>query len=346
MSLAPQQLATVLKDRLAGGNPPTVVLINGNELLLIEETLDEVRKVLQGSGFEERLSYVLDAHFDWSDIAGGNQTMSLFAQRRALELRVPKSLGAAGTKTVAEIAANESEDILLIIMPLLDRRQRQAKWFKTVEQHGLVVDIFDIPSHQLGKWIKQRLQSKALRVEQGVVEQLAALNEGNLLAAAQEIEKLKVLAPDGAVTLALLHECLADQARFDVYTLVDVCLSGQLSRAERIIERLKSEGVEPVIVSWVLVRDIRTLVNITRGLASGESQANLYKQHQVWSKRQALFDSVCARFSYSNALSLLESAANLDRMIKGQAKPEQVHHVWFQIWQLCANLCQGQQIAA
>ena len=338
MRIKVEELANKL-SQLDAANLPKIILINGNEPLLIEEALDQAREVLRLLGFSERIKHQLEAGFDWGNITGAGQVMSLFSEHRILELRVPKSLGAPGSKALIEYCNNPPEDdILLVLMPALDNRQRQAKWAKVVENSGWVVDCYDINAQQFPRWIKQRLQSRALRVENGVVELLAAQLEGNLLAAAQEIDKLQVLASDGAVTVALLTESLADQARFDVYMLTDVCLLGDFPRALRIKGRLQSEGVEPVIVVWALVREVRLLAILSAAVESGQNRSALFKQHRVWSQREAVVGAALKRLNSNSWYRLVEQAARLDQTVKGQ-RYQEVGSIWHQVEQLCAAIC-------
>ncbi len=318
---------------------PKIILINGSEPLLVEEALDDVRRVVKEFGFTERVKYQVETGFDWSTLTGVGQAMSLFAERRLLELRVPKSLGAAGTKAVVEYCNHlPQDDVLVILMPLLDKRQRSAKWFKTLESIAWVADGYEISTQQFPRWVKQRFQSRALRLEAGVAETLAEQTEGNVLAAAQEIDKLQVLASDGAVTLELLEQSLADQARFDVYALNDAALAGDFNRVLRIKQRLESEGVEPVILVWALVREIRTLTAISAAEQMGHNRAQLFKEHRVWSKREPLVRAALGRLSAEQCAKALEQAAHLDQTVKGQRYSD-VGTIWYQIEQLCARLC-------
>lgn len=331
----------VLAQRLRanGDDLPKVILINGNEPLLVEEALDNARVVLRGQGFSERLKFQLEAGFDWGAITGVGQAMSLFAERRIIELRVPKALGAAGTKAITEYCNNPPEnDILIILMTGLDKRQRSAKWVSAIEAVGCIADGQDISSQQFPAWLKKRIQSRSLRVEAGVIDMMVEQLEGNVMAAAQEIDKLQVLAKDGAVTLKLLSESLADQARFDVYALTDGCLLGDFNRALRIKSRLQSEGIEPVIVVWALVREIRVMTAIASGLQQGQNKGMLFKQHRIWNKREPAVNAAISRLSTQQWIDLLEQAAYLDQTIKGQ-RYQEVGSLWYQIEQLCAQMC-------
>jgi len=337
MKLVAEELAQRIKAQ-GGENLPPLILINGNEPLLLEESLDEARRVLKSLGFTERLKYQLESGFDWSLLNGSGQSMSLFAERRLVELRVPKSLGTAGTKALTELCgAPPSDDILIVIMPGLDKRQRGTKWCKLVESSAWLVDSPDIKAAQFPHWIKQRLQSRALRVENGVTELLASRLEGNVLAAAQEIDKLQVLAENGAVSLQLVQESLADQAQFDVYQLTDVCLAGDFPRALRVKQRLQSEGVEPVIVVWALVREIRLLAHLSGLVQQGVPQGAAFKQLRVWSSRERVISGALRRLNAEHCQKLLRQAANLDQTVKGQRYKE-VGPICHQIEVLCTAL--------
>jgi len=344
MRLALEELASRLQASVASDQAPRIILVNGNEPLLIEEALDEVRLVLKAAGFDERLKYQLETGFDWGQLSGSGQSMSLFSEKRVIELRVPNKLGVPGTKALTEYCNNPAEDdILIVLMPHLDKRQRDAKWAKIVDSVGWIADNYEISPQQFPAWLKKRLQSRALRVESGVVEMLAEQLEGNVMAAAQEIDKLQVLAKDGAVTLALLSESLADQARFDVYALSDVCLKGDFQRVLRIKGRLQSEGIEPVIVIWALVREVRLLAAISAGLQAGQNRSMLFKQNRIWAKREPVVNAALRRINSMGWYQLLEQAGHLDQTVKGQRYLE-VGPVWHQIEQLCAAICGSQLI--
>lgn len=343
MRVSLEDLASRL--RASGASLPKIILINGNEPLLVEEALDGAREVLRDHGFSERLKHQLETGFDWNQITGVGQAMSLFAERRIIELRVPKALGAPGTKAITEYCQNPADDdILIILMPGLDKRQRSAKWVSAIASVGWLADGYDISQQQFPAWLKKRIQSRSLRVEAGVIDLMIEQLEGNVMAAAQEVDKLQVLASDGAVTMKLISESLADQARFDVYALTDGCLLGDFNRVLRIKSRLQSEGIEPVIVVWALVREIRVLAAIAAGLQHGQNKGALFKQHRIWAKRESAVNSALNRLSSASWYDLLEHAAHLDQTVKGQRYKE-VGSLWYQIEQICARMC-GVQLAS
>jgi len=208
---------------------PPAVLLHGVEPLLVEEALDQIRAALKQRGFDNRTTYHQDTGFNWQEFFVNLRSQgSLFAQQSIHEVRASKNLTADAHKRLLEYLEDASaDDVLIVIVPALDKRQQSAKWVKQFEKAGLHISIPAIPHYQMANWIKQRLQSRSLRVESGVIEVLLENVEGNVLAAAQEIDKLQVLCPDGAVTLETLNYCLADQAKFDAFSLAR---SAQASR--------------------------------------------------------------------------------------------------------------------
>jgi DNA polymerase-3 subunit delta len=224
----------------------------------------------------------------------------------------------------------------------LEKRQLSAKWLKTFEQSGLHVSVPAVPPYKLADWIRQRLQSRSLRVESGVIEVLLENVEGNLLAAAQEIDKLQVLCPDGALTLDTLNRCLADQAKYDAFNLVDVCLKGDQQKALRILDRLQQEGIEPVVVLWALVREVRKLTAVSSMLRSGVSQGEAFKSQQIWRSRESLVGGVLRRINHSQWLSLMDKLAKLDQSIKGQ-RYDGLGDSWQQLKLFCSELSGGEQ---
>ena len=337
MRIALDELAVSLQG--SASQLPKLLLLNANEPLFLEEALDAARDIYQQAGYTERIRYQADTGFDWSQISGAGQAMSLFSDKRIIELRVAKSLGAAGTKALAEYCDHLcDDDVLIVLMSALDKRQRAAKWCKAVAYAGWLVDGYDVGINQFRPWLKKRLQSRALRVEAGVVELMTAQLEGNVLAAAQEVDKLRVLAKDGAVSIKLVTESLADQARFDVYALSDAVLQGDFVRVLRVKQRLQAEGIEPVIVVWALVRELRALSAIASGLEHGHTRGALFKQHRIWSKREAIVNLALQRLSAVQLQDLLISAAHLDQTVKGQRYKE-AGTIWYQIEQLCAGIC-------
>ena len=183
--------------------------------------------------------------------------------------------------------------------------------------------------------MRGRLKSRGLSADSETVQLLSNYLEGNLLAAAQEIDKLALLCPDGKVSAERVQSGIADHARFNVYTLVDVCLGGNAGKALRVLESLRSEGTEPVIVNWAFAREIRVLAQVAEGLARGKPRDQLLKVYNVWYQRTALVTAALNRCNLTRWRDLLRHIAKVDRIIKGRETGD----VWLELESICLIIC-------
>ena len=335
MRIAIDQLARQLQKQT-----PNILLLNGNETLLVEEALDGIRAHFREQGFLERLSYTIDPSFNWNELLESGQNMSLFSESRLVEIRMPSAKpGTKGAKFFTELteklAFGSVEDVYLLITEGLSKQQRSAKWLNLIESTGLVVDVFEIKPEQLPQWLKQRFQERALRVEAGVIDTLASATEGNLLAAGQIIDQLQVLATDGAVPVSLLEQTLEDQSRFSVYSFVDSCLLGVISECIHRLERIRAEDDNAVLVVWSLAKETRELLRMAHAIEKGTPMNSVLKQHRVWSTKQRFVSAALNRLNVSDISAILEQIATLDMLAKGQRQGD----IWLEIEKLSLRFC-------
>src|SRR6218665_17122 len=251
MKLAPAQLSKHLQSGLA-----PVYAISGDDPLLCQEAADAIRAATRAQGFTERQVFNADASFDWGNLLQAGNSLSLFAEKRVLELRIPNGKpGDKGTAALLEYLARPPEDTLLLIsLPKLDGSTQKTKWAKAIIDgpQAQFVQIWPVEVHQLPQWIRQRMSQIGMSATQEAVDLIAARVEGNLLAAAQEIEKLKLLADGNQIDAATVQAAVADSARYDVFGLIDAVLNGEAAHALRILEGLRGEGVEPLFIVVML----------------------------------------------------------------------------------------------
>ncbi|WMN17082.1 DNA polymerase III subunit delta [Pseudomonas piscis] len=320
MKLAPAQLGKHLQGSLA-----PVYVISGDDPLLCQEAADAIRIAARQQGYDERQVFSADANFDWGSLLLAGASMSLFAQKRLLELRLPSGKpGDKGAAALIEYCSRPAEDtVLLISLPKLDGSAQKTKWGKALVEGAQTqfVQIWPVDANQLPQWIRQRLSQAGMSANQDAVELIAARVEGNLLAAAQEIEKLKLMAEGGQVTVETVQAAVADSARFDVFGLVDAILNGEAAHALRMLEGLKGEGVEPPVILWALSRELRLLANLAQQFGQGIPLDKVFSQARppVWDKRKPLMSKALQRYSAQRWSQLLLDAQRIDAQIKGQA---------------------------
>jgi len=314
MRLRAEQLANTLK----GGLPP-VWLISGDEPLLIDETLAQIRKGALAQGYDERQTAQSESGFDWRGWAAGFDSLSLFASRRLVELRLPTGKpGIEGGKVLEAWAAHApTETVLLVITPRLDKAAQAAKWVKALDASGVWLQLFPPTLEQLPGWIGERLSRHGLKADRDTLAWLAARVEGNLLAAHQEIEKLALLLPPGPLDQQTARASVADVARYDVSDLSEAFLKGDAARYCRILEGLKAEGEGLPYVLAVLGSEIRTLYRLATGLQRGERLAGLMAALRVWESRQGLLERALKRTDPARLARAMLALARLDRAAKG-----------------------------
>jgi DNA polymerase-3 subunit delta len=325
-----KQLASALGKSLA-----PCYLVSGDEHLLVGEALDCIRDAARAAGFTSRELHVATTGFDWNQLKSASGNLSLFAEKRIIELRLPTGKpGVAGAKTIVEMAALHDPDLLFIVStPKLDRSGAASKWAKSLDSAGVSVQIWPVDLRDLPGWIADRMRQQGLQPDRAASMLIADRVEGNLLAASQEIEKLRLLLGEGKVTAEDVSDAVANSTRYDVYKLADAALSGDARRTLKILMGLRAEGVEPVIVMWSLTRELRTLARLDDAVRQGQDLASGMQKAGVWRNRQALFRSCVGRHQPGDFHKLLKLARDADAAAKGQSSRDP--------WQLATEIILG-----
>jgi len=310
--------ADKLEAELARGLRP-VYLISGDDPLLTTEAADAVRSSARAEGYQDRTLFHVDPRFNWQELTAAGASLSLFADRRLLELRMPMGKpGAAGARALADYAAAPADDtILLVLTGRLDKTAQRSVWVKALEAAGLVVQVWPVERRNLPGWIGRRMRNLGLRPGAGAAELIADRVEGNLLAADQEIRKLALLLPAGTVTADEVIRAVADSARFDVFSLTDAINAGDPGRSQRILAGLQAEGVAPTLVLWAVVRELRALASVAWKTERGTGEADAMRAAGIWPRRQPLARQALQRHGVGGLHALLRQAARTDRVLKG-----------------------------
>jgi len=306
-------------DRHVGKGLAPVYLVSSDEPLLIDEALAALRSAAVKHGYIGRERHVAERGFDWSELAAGLQNLSLFSERRLIELRLPTGKpGDQGSRFLVETAANPAPDtILVVITPKLDSNATKSKWVKRLAGAGAWLPLQAPDVSGLPDWIGARFKAAGLCIDSDALQLLVAQVEGNLLAARQEIDKLTLLATNARVTIETVRASVADGARFDVFQLGDAALAGNRARAARILYGLEKEGVAAPLVLWSLVREIVALTDVILGVAGGQPVGKAMAAARIWSTRQSLFRRATQGRDARAARHLITSASRAERIVKG-----------------------------
>lgn len=320
-----------LPRHLASGLKPLYV-VYGDALLLAIEAADSIRSAARASGFSERETFIAEQHFKWDELRNSAQSLSLFASRKVVDLRIPSGKpGTEGGQALQDYCNNLSDDILtLISLPKLDWAALKSQWFGALERYGVMVSADDIPRNALPRWIAGRLKRQEQTVDSETLEFLADRCEGNLLAAFQEIQKLALLFPSGTLPSDQVKGAVMDVARYDIFKLSEAMLSGNATRFARILEGLRAEGTATVLVLWTMCEDIRILGKLLQAVQSGGNPGNALRDMRVRRDKHGLIENAARRLKFQHVERAIQQAARLDKTIKGLRQGD----VWDELLQL------------
>ena len=331
MKLNYSDLQTHLAQRLA-----PVYVVGGDEPLQLGEACDAIRTAARQQGFTERHVLHAERGFDWDSFFAVSNSLSLFADRQLIKLRMPGGKpGDKGAKALVEYAQNPSPDTVLILSTgKLDKQSQRSKWFSHLEKVGVFVQVWPVETKQLAGWIMQRVRAKGMKLNPTAVQLIVDRVEGNMLAAAQEIDKLYLLFGATEIDEQAVIDAVSDSARYDVYSLVDVALSGDGKRVMRMTDGLRAEGVEPVLLTWALAREIRTMYTMAMKVSQGMRAEQVVAQAGVWPKRKSVVTAGLKRHRLASWQDMLQHANRIDRIIKGLS----AGNVWDELLQLALDI--------
>ena len=330
MNIPLQQLETSLKQ-----NFNNIYYLYGDEPFQKEQALKQIRQAASHQGFNERVILDVDDRFDWGLLLAESQSMSLFGDKRLLELRIPNSKpGDKGSKAIIAFVEQCPDDImLLIISGKLEKQQQRSKWYKAIDSKAGCIQVWPLDKAQLPQWISKRLAENSMHATADALSLLVDRFEGNLLAADQEIEKLFLLHGEGEVDIEVVRELVTDSSRYNVFQLVDTSLAGEPAQAVKIVEGLRAEGVAPVIIVWALARELRSLVSMSTAMKN-QSIAQVIQSYHVWQKRQSCMKSALARHNSRQWQVFLWQISELDKMNKGL----KAGNIWHELVQLVMKI--------
>ena len=327
MSISTEQLPQYLKRELA-----PLYTVFGEEPLLALEATDRIRARARNDGYSERVVLTADQHFDWSQLRMSAQSQSLFATHRLLELRIASGKpGNEGSLALQDFCSRlPAETITLIYLSEIDWRARKAAWFGALAAAGVVVEAEAVKRAKLPAWLAGRLKMQNQHADEATLAFIADKVEGNLLAGYQEVQKLALLFPPGALSFEQVKEAVFDVARFDLFDLGGIVTSGDAQQLARTLDGLRGEGAAPPLVLWAITEEVRALGRVLAGVSHGHPLQQVMRDARIWGPRQSLIERHIHRYTTPQIEAALMRAARIDRMIKGLVKGD----VWDELLQL------------
>ncbi|HEY1327799.1 MAG TPA: DNA polymerase III subunit delta [Casimicrobiaceae bacterium] len=325
-----------LRAHLARKLAPLYV-VHGDEPLLALEAADAIRAAARKAGAVEREVLVAEPGFKWDAFIAANANLGLFGERKLVDLRIPSGKpGADGAKALERHAAQPNPDnVTLITLPRLDRATQSTPWFMALADAGVTIAVYPIERDALPRWIAARLAAQGQQAGRETLAFLADRCEGNLLAARQEIEKLALLLPSGALDAPAVEQVVADVARYDVFQLSEAWLGGDAARTVRILGTLEAEGEAVTLAIWQLGEDLHALAGVQQAVQGGTPLGAAVRNARVWGKRQNALERAARRVRAETVAPLLAALARLDALAKGLTRG----NAWEGLQRVALALC-------
>lgn len=316
MQTSPEQLESRLQTDL-----PPAIWIAGDEPLLLQENCDLVRQSAREQGFTEREVINAGSDFVWHNLLQSANSLSLFAERKLIDLRLPSVKLDNKAKEVLQqfVDMGAADTLLLISSPRVEKATQNTKWFKGIEGPSLFVPVWPVKADALPAWIMQRLQRHNLSADRDAVQLLAERVEGNLLAAAQEVEKLAIVSDGKHLDLDTVMQSVADSSRFDAFGLIDACLQGNAARGLKILSHLQAEGSEALMILNLLCAEVRKLARMAQQVEQGQNINGVMQSNRIWNNRKNMISSTLQRHNSQHFNAFLRRALIVDKAVKGEA---------------------------
>lgn len=329
MKLTYAQLEAHLAKQLA-----PLYIVSGDELILKQDVVHLIRKAAKKYDFSERLRITPDT--DGEQLYAALYSTSLLAEKRLIELDYRDSVPNKNAgKILQEYAAHPSPDtVLLIDISKIDDKISKSAWYKALEKSAISIPVWPVPREQLSQWIQQRAKKYKLQFHPLAANLLADYVEGNLIAAAQTLEKIYLLRPQEIITIDLIQSILTDESHFTVFDFIDSLIAGDMSRAFHILNILKIEGTEPVFILWGITRELRLLAEFAQQLQHGQTYEQLFQKQRIFLRRQASIRRFLNKFNAADCWHHLTHASEIDSIIKGAREG----NVWDSLQTFCLRL--------
>jgi len=334
MEISLQQLSQCLQRNLA-----PMYLISGDEYLLVDEALTFIRETAKKHDFTSRESFTVDKNFDWQFLASLLNNLSLFADKSLIELKISNNkLNNLSSKILQNYAENPASDkLLIIITDKLDAATKKTQWYKSINQSGISITIWKLDQKQFLSWIINKLKKCKITLDTEGISLLYDYVEGNLLAASQEIEKLKILYGSVKITTEELLKSITESTEYNVYDLMECALLGDISKIIRILKHLRDEGFEPAIILWAITRELRNLITISLKTQKGEDLEQILQQQRVRPNQKIAIKKVVQEQKLTRLEKILISTSKIDFTLKGAYDGD----VWTEIEQILFTIATG-----
>jgi len=317
-----------------------VDIICSDEPLLQQDVCDQIIRQAKDRGVSERKVVDVVDKFSWDELLANSNSLSLFAEIKITDIRFNKSPKKDAQQALVELLKTaDQENNFLLRLPKLDKRQKNAKWFKTINQQARLQELWPPKPFAFNDWIQKRASGFGVQIDREAASMLAEQTEGNLLAASQSLEKLKLLYDDQMVDSNKLREIISDNARYSVFLCLDEALAGHGERAVKMLKKFKQESIAPISILVNLTREIGHCTQVSVAVNNRQPGMQALAKTFLWESKKKAIVLAANRLPLALWQKLVVRCAFLDRMVKGQEKG----NIWQEL-ESCLWLLSGKKI--
>ncbi len=319
-------------------NPVNIICTD--EALLQKEACDQIIDEAKQKGVSEREIVDVTDKFGWGELLANSSSLSLFAEVKLTDIRFSKAPQKDAQQALVELLQTADQDnCFLIRLPKLEKRQKATKWFKAISDGARVQDLWPPKPYAFNDWIQQRAKHFGVNLELDACAMLAEQTEGNLLAASQSLEKLKLLFADESINTDKLTQVISDNARYSVFLCLDEALAGKGERAVKMLKKFQQESIAPISILVNLTREIKTCNQVALAVQKGQTAMQALSKSYLWDSKKKMIAAAAGRLPLPLWQKLVIRCAYLDRMVKGQEKG----NIWQEL-ESCLWLLSGKKI--
>ena len=333
MLIKQQTLTNHLRHKLAA-----IYILIGQDHFLLNEAANSIKQAWQSTyKEEEREQTILHINnpADWSVLDEEANSYSLFAKQVLIDIRYEKKTLDAAGKTFLTNYLQSINPHCLLVLRASNLTQKQLQSF--LNQDNLhIIQANPLNDSATQQWITQQLQQKFLQFEKEIPQLIHQYTRGNMLACAQVIEKLSLIADKSSlVTVGLVKEQLVDQCAFQLYELADACLASNPAKAIQLLRNAASHKEEPTLILWILTQEIRLLIQLFELINQSIPFNTACNQLKIWPQKQKFYQLALKKQQLSTLLQLL----NFCKLTDIRIKSTQSSQIWHAFEQIALSLC-------
>ena len=298
--------ATSIKKYL--DKSPKMFLIYGSEIVLINDSADQINDFFLKKDFSERIILTKENFKDVQKIVMQNSGGSLFGSKIIIEI-IHNSSGTSLPKDILGIFNIDNlENVVIIVRSAIKKINKNTAWFKLIDSKALVIECNKLKAYEEKTWVKNRLDFMNVTDIKDYTERLTNMFAGNLVAQNNEINLLKLTYAKDSENKNLDY----DDAEFMPYELEDKIIDLDTKNALRIINTIKKNEEH---YAQYLVSIVGNIINTSISIYQNKKLS--LEKLGVWKTKIPGYKKFITKSNIKKLMPLQKKIYHLDLASKG-----------------------------